>query len=499
MQAKRPPIVAIMGHVDHGKTTLLDYIRKTNVAGKEAGGITQSMGAYEITIPTQTQVGSGPRPQASGKITFIDTPGHEAFSKMRAYGAQIADLAILVVAADDGVKPQTINALKHIQEAKIPFVVAINKTDKPNADIEKAKMDLSINGVNLEGFGGDISWHGISAKTGEGVNDLLDLVLLASEMENLTYDTEETASGVILSARMDPQRGLSVGVVLRNGILGTGQFIGAGTTSGKIKILENFLGKNTKTLEPSAPAIVMGFEKLPNVGETFFAGKDLEIVTKLARGILKTTSDGDIKNTTPQIPGEKNENEIKIVVKADEAASLEVLLDLIARIAESENSLIKILESSVGNIHEGDVKTADSGEALIVSFRSKPDAAAKNLAGAKKVTILAFQIIYELEDSLRKYIKSATSKERRALEVLAVFGKAKGKERIVGGKILLGPVKNQETFEVWQEKRLICTGRIINLQSGRKDIQEAITNQEVGMLVESEEPIKVGNKLIFSE
>lgn len=486
MQVKRPPIVAMMGHVDHGKTTLLDYIRKTTVAAREAGGITQSMGAYEIT-------------HAGKKITFIDTPGHEAFSKMRAYGAQIADLAILVVAADDGVKPQTLNALKHIREAKIPFVVAINKIDKPNANIEKAKMDLGQNGVYLEGLGGDVSWHNISAKTGDGINDLLDLVLLASELENLTYETDGPASGIVLSARLDPRRGLSVGVVLGNGTLASGEFIATGTASGKIKILENFLGKRTAALEPSAPAIIMGFEKLPNIGETFFAGKDQIAVTALATGDLKSITAKDSGEATSKIPDGKNESEIRIVVKADEAASLEALTDLVRRIAELENSLIKVLASSVGNIHEGDVKTAESGGALIVSFRSKPDTAAKNLANAKKVTILASQIIYELEDSLRRYIKSATSKERRSIEVLAVFGQAKGKERVVGGKILVGPVKNKEPFEVWQEKHLICRGRIINLQSQRKDTAEATANQEVGLLVESEEPIKVGNKLIFSE
>lgn len=484
MQASRPPIVAIMGHVDHGKTTLLDYIRKTNVAGKEAGGITQSMGAYEIV-------------HAGKKITFIDTPGHEAFSKMRAYGAQIADLAILVVAADDGVKPQTLNALKHIQEAKIPYVVAINKTDKPNADVEKAKMDLGQNGVFLEGFGGNVSWHGISAKTGDGVNELLDLVLLSTEMEGLTYETEGAASGIVLSARLDPKRGLSVGVVLQNGTLEPGEHIATASASGKIKILEDFLGKRCKTLEPSAPAIIMGFEKLPAIGETFFAGNDLSSVAAFALGTIKHAAAGT--TTSAKNGNDKNDSEIRIVVKADEAASLEALSDLIGRIAELENSLIKVLASSVGNIHEGDVKTADSGEALIVSFRSKPDAAAKNLANAKKVTILASQIIYELEDSLRKYIKSATLKERRTLEVLAVFGKPNGKERVVGGKVLVGPIKNQESFEIWQEKRLIGNGRIINLQSGRKDVHEAIANQEVGMLVESEEPIKVGNKLVFSE
>ncbi len=484
MQVKRPPIITVMGHVDHGKTTLLDTIRKTSVASKEAGGITQSMGAYEITHGGQ-------------KITLIDTPGHEAFSKMRGYGAQIADLAILVVAADDGVKPQTVNALNHIKQAKIPFVVAINKIDKENADVEKTKKDLGQNGVYLEGFGGDVSWHAISAKTGEGVNELLDLLLLTAELENFTYDADAPASGIVLSARMDSKRGLSVGVILQNGTLAAGQFVTAGAASGKIKTLENFMGKRVKSLVPSAPAILIGFETLPNVGEIFFAGNDFEKATALALGAIKERASKSQK-TAGMVPT-GDENEIHIVVKADEAASLEALSDLIQKIAELENSLIKVLHASVGNIHESDVKTAENAGALIVSFRVKPDAAARNLATAKKITILASHIIYELEDQLRTYIKKMTSKERRAIEVLAIFGKAKGKERVVGGKVTLGPVKNQESFEVWQEKRLMGTGRILNLQSGRKDVLEAQTGQEVGLLVESDDSIKVGQRLVFGE
>lgn len=482
MPTKRPPIVAIMGHVDHGKTTLLDYIRKTNIASREAGGITQSIGAYEIVHSGQ-------------KITFIDTPGHEAFTKMRAYGAKIADLAILVIAAEDGVKPQTLDALKHIQEAKLPFVVAINKIDKPNADVERTKGDLSKHGVYLEGFGGNVSWHAISAKNGEGVSDLLDLILLAAEMENLTYDPDGQTQGIVLSARSDPQRGLSVGVVLKDGTLDVGQMITTGDASGRVRMLEDFTRKKATLLIPSAPALIIGFETLPEIGEVFFAGKELAYISKLACEILK---EKNIPLPKDCVPGAEPEGEeLAIVVKADESASLEALLDLIQKISTNEKSRIKILQSSVGDIHESDVKTAENGGSLIVSFRSKPDTAARNLAQAKHITILSSQIIYELEQELQKYLHSATSREQRSLEILAVFGQAKGKERVVGGRVIFGSVKNQESFEIWHEKKLMGTGKILNLQSGRKDIAEALQGQEVGLLVESEAPIKIGNKLIF--
>ncbi|KKT56520.1 MAG: Translation initiation factor IF-2 [Candidatus Wolfebacteria bacterium GW2011_GWA1_44_24] len=239
----RPPIVAVLGHVDHGKTSLLDFIRKTNFVAREAGGITQSIGAYEII-------------HNGKKITFIDTPGHEAFSKMRSRGAIAADLAILVVAADDGVKPQTKESIEILNSAKTPFVVAVNKIDKSNADIEKTINDLTANGVLLEGRGGNVSWQAISAKTGQGVDELLDLVLLAAEMENLTYNPDADAGGVIIEAKSDNRRGIVVSVIAENGILKIGDKIATFGAGGKIKILENFLGEKTAELRPSSPALI---------------------------------------------------------------------------------------------------------------------------------------------------------------------------------------------------------------------------------------------------
>lgn len=504
---KRPPIVVIMGHVDHGKTTLLDYIRKTNIAAKEAGGITQSIGAYEITHP---QINADQNADKRGlnisenqrknqresafKITFIDTPGHEAFSKMRSHGAKVADLAILVVAADDGVKPQTKEALAHIMEAKLPYIVAINKIDKPNADIERTKNDLMQAQVLLEGSGGDVSWQAISAKTGEGVNELLDLTLLAAEIQNLTYDPGSETRGVVLMSRLDPRRGMVVGLVVKNGILRQGQWISTPTAKGKVRILEDFLGRVVSALEPSAPALVTGFESSPPVGEEFVAGEvESLIATNLSTNI--TNKKDKISEIRAQI-SENSRGAIKVILKADETGSLEALQDLVGKI--SGEPPLSVIQASIGQIYENDVKLAAASNALIVGFKVMVDKAAANIAKAKRVMILTSSVIYELEKVLKEHVKKAAAKEVRLLEVLAIFGAPKGKERVVGGRVIHGPIRNQEPFEIWQGEKLIGTGKILNLQSQKKDIQEAEAGQEVGLLVESEEPIKVGNRLVFS-
>ena len=471
MTKKRPPIVVIMGHVDHGKTTLLDYIRKTNIAAKEAGGITQSVGAYEIAHNDK-------------KITFIDTPGHEAFAKMRAYGARVADLAILVVAADDGVKPQTKEAFKYIAQQKLPFVVAINKIDKSNADIQKAKQDLSQNEIFLEGFGGNVSWHAISAKTGEGVNELLDLIILAAELENLTYDPQAPATGLIMGSRPDPRRGILVSVILKDGRLEIGQNIATRMTKGKIRNLENFLGQPVQFLEPSAPGLISGFETLPEIGEEFLTFDGTPPVFKAA--------EFEIKAVTEQ---RDETQKINIIIKSGESGSLEALEDILKKLCKTLP--LNIVFKKAGNIHESDVKLAGSTNALIAGFKVKIDKAAQNIAKAQKVTILTSEIIYELEKKLTEYAKKVSSVEMRALEVLAIFGESKGKERVVGGRVVLGPIKNQEKFEIWRDKKLIGSGKILNLQSQKKDIAQVEAGGEVGLLIESDEPVKVKDKLAF--
>ena len=467
-----------MGHVDHGKTTLLDYIRKTNIASREAGGITQTIGAYEITYKEE-------------KITFIDTPGHEAFSNMRAYGARVADLAVLVVAADDGVKPQTKEALHAILDAKIPFVVAINKIDKNNADIERTKRDLYAAGIVLEGEGGNISWQQISAKTGEGVNELLDLILLAAEVEGLTYDPAAPASGVILMSRLDPRRGITAGVIVKDGTLRRGSLIATARANGRIKFLEDNVGKMADALVPSAPALVVGFEELPQVGELFIAGTDREVEIFLREHRADTKQELFKENT----PAE--EHAICLIVKADEMASLEALKFTVEQLKLPAPP--RFISCGVGTITETDVKLAGSTKSLIVGFKTKIDKAAENLAKSQHTTIISAPVIYELGKKILEYAKKLVPKEMRRIEVLAIFGEQKGKERIIGGRVVLGPVKNQEHFEIWREEKQIGEGKIINLQSERKDILLAETNQEVGLLVQTNDSIKVGDFLFFDE
>jgi translation initiation factor IF-2 len=272
---QRPPVVVVMGHVDHGKTTLLDYIRKTRVAEREAGGITQATGAYEIEYKGK-------------KITFIDTPGHQAFTQMRQRGAHIADLAVLVVAADDGVKPQTKEAIEILQQTKTPFVVAINKIDKNNADVDRTKQSLTAAGVLLEKYGGDISWVEISAKEGTGVDELLDHILLMAEMEELTYNPLVAGRGYVLESRRDGQQGITVSVIIKDGIARAGEKICTLSACGKIRSLETFLRERVKELSPSSPAWIVGFETLPEVGEEFVIGADVDTFVNPALAVEET-------------------------------------------------------------------------------------------------------------------------------------------------------------------------------------------------------------------
>ncbi len=469
----RPPIVVIMGHVDHGKTSLLDYIRKTNVTAKEAGGITQTIGAYEII-------------HSGKKITFIDTPGHEAFSKMRARGAQAADLAILVVAADEGVKPQTKEALSQIQSAKIPFIVAINKIDKSDINLDKVKNELMTAGILLEGYGGSVSWQAISAKTGQGIQELLDLILLAAEMESLKYNSQIKAKGVIIEALRDNRRGIVVSVIVENGTLKSGENITTPTAGGKIKYLENFLGKKVNSLEPSAPALILGFDSLPQIGEEFLTGEIAFNVMDIPLPAAKKS---------PVAKEEKSEK-IKVILKADNAGSLEALSDIFKAIPSTKP--VEILDQSVGRINEGDFRLAVGAQALIIGFKTKLDPTADSLQKLSPITIIASDIIYELVKKFEDYLDSFAKPDAVGeLEVLAVFGKPDKNKQIVGGKISQGLIKNQQKFEVWRNEQNFAKGRILNLQEKKKDVAEAGMSKEVGLLVETGDIIKVGDKLKF--
>ncbi len=478
----RPPIVVILGHVDHGKTTLLDYIRKTNVVAKETGGITQATGAYEISHPSASSgQASSAGSKESRKITFIDTPGHEAFSKMRQRGAKVADLGILVVAADEGVKLQTKEAIKILKESQTPFIVAINKIDKPNADIERIKKELMEAGVLLEGFGGNISWQGISAKKGEGIDELLDLILLAAELEGLTYDPEAKGSGVIIESHMDSRRGLAVAAVVKDGVLKVGDDVTTASAMGKIKILEDFLGKRVKKLSPSSPALILGFETLPQTGEEFFSGK-VNLV--------------EIKNSAPEsqveVP-ETTEDTVNFILKTDVSGSLEALAEIVRNIPD-----VRIISESVGDINDGDIKSAFSANAIIIGFKVKTSKAAENLAKAQSVKIITSEIIYELVKKLEDEIKKLKKPEILGqLEILAVFSGKAGKRQVIGGRVTLGSFKNNLTIDIQREEKIIGQGKIINLQRKKEDTSQVKEGEECGILLETNIPINVGDKLIY--
>jgi len=496
----RPPIVVVMGHVDHGKTTLLDYIRKTNLASKEAGGITQSIGAYVIEVRSKVEPKSResetdrgiprqmPRDDFANirKITFIDTPGHEAFSKMRARGAKLADLGILVISADESVKPQTKEAIETLKETQTPFIVAINKIDKANADIEKIKQDLAQAGVLLEGYGGNISWQAISAKTGQGVDELLDLILLSAEMEQLTYDTNAKVSGVIIESRMDSSRGLSVSVIVKNGVLRVGDEITSQNIKGKVKILENFLGERVNELYPSSPALILGFENMPQIGEEFTGGLQMN---------ANTSQISQISTASPSVVNASvNSRAQNSVLKADVSGSLEALSGIIKTMPE-----VKIISEEIGDITDGDVRNALNTKAVIIGFKVKVSKAAENLAKAQEIKIITSNIIYELIKSLEKEVENLKEpKINGELEILAVFGKKTGKggRQIVGGKVNFGSFKNNLPVNIKRQEKIIGQGKILNLQRGKEDISQISESEECGILFESDIIINVGDKLI---
>ncbi len=487
----RPPVVVVMGHVDHGKTTLLDYVRKSNVASKEAGGITQSVGAYEIN-------------HSGRKITFIDTPGHEAFTKMRSRGASIADLAILVVAAEEGLKPQTKEVIKILNDTKTPFVVALNKIDKPEANIDRVKNELTAEGVLLEGYGGHISFEPISAKTGQNVNELLDLILLAADYENLTYSPEVEASGFILEAKVDPRRGMEVTAIVKNGTLRQGDDIVTASASGKVKILEDFLGEKSKELSPSSPALIIGFENLPQVGEEFTSGKNIstDSVNKIAaianRGITQANA--------------QDENAIKFIVKASDSGSLEALSAIMKSLPCEKPVLI--LDESVGDIGDNDIKNAAASRAIIVGFKNKVSKSSKNLADIQKVRIVTNDIVYHLIKEVEMILaKPEAAAVTGRLEVLAVFNQTKLQKQLVGGKVLDGVMKNRANVEIHRitppssdadpskpvdtDPHLVGHGKILSLQSGKLEVQQVEVGKECGFIVNSSMAIQKGDHIII--
>ena len=476
---RRSPVVVVLGHVDHGKTTLLDYLRKTNLASKESGGITQSIGAYEVDYK-------------GNLLTFIDTPGHEAFSKMRSRGAAVADLAILVVAADEGVKPQTKEAIKILQETETPYVVAITKIDKPTANLERVKQDLLSNDVLLEGLGGNISYEPISAKTGQNIDKLLELILLTAEMEDLTYNPENPARGVVIEVSHSKNRGIETSVIVKDGILRSGDFIATPSASGKILILENFLNKKISEIKPSSPALIVGFEKAPSVGEEFQAG---------AKDLLAVDNDFESKNVRImpdnnsifEVP-DKNQK-TNLILKSAENGSLEVLSQVIKNLPQAKS--FNIILEDIGEITSSDIDLASSANAIIINFRSKLPSLTLRLAQNKNVKIISSDVIYKLIEDLQNSLQPVTKEKGGELEVLAVFNQSNPEKQTIGGKVIKGAVKNKSSFELERDKTIISFGKVLNVQVNKKDVPVANFGSECGLMVSSKILIKIGDHLLF--
>ncbi len=490
----RPPIVVVMGHVDHGKTTLLDYIRKANVAVREAGGITQATAAYEIEHRTTGAA-------EARKITFIDTPGHEAFTAMRSRGAQVADLAILVIAADEGVKPQTKEAIKIIEEAKTPFIVAINKVDKTGGNVDKARNDLMAAGVLLEGYGGQVSYCAVSAKTGEGVDGLLDLIVLAADVEDLTYDASVPASGFILEAKRDPKRGIEATVIVKNGTLSRGDAMHTRTASGKVKILENFLGKTVSELEPSSPAVIIGFEKIPQVGEEFAVGELAKGAVQDAAGSGSTNvARGAAVKAVNQIAKSKP-NTLNLILKAGDAGSLEALSVVLRGIDQKGGKEINIVEEGVGDITDGDIRHAIATKATIIGFKDRVEKGAKVLADAQAVTVITSEIVYDLATAVEEYFSGARGPAAAGeLEVLALFNQEKPQKQLVGGRITNGTFRPKTSFDIVRGvvgSTPVGHGKVLSLREKKSEIFQAEKGKEIGVLLDAQTLIQVGDKLVI--
>jgi translation initiation factor IF-2 len=479
---KRPPVVVVMGHIDHGKSTLLDTIRKSNVVDGEAGGITQHLSAY--VVPHKTKDG------AEETITFLDTPGHAAFQKMRLRGADVADVAILVVSAEDGVKPQTLEALESIKQAKIPFIVAINKIDKPGADIARTQASLIENEIYIEGMGGDIPWAPISAKSGKGIDDLLDLVILAADLNELTGDISARAVGKVIEGKLDTKRGNTATLLITNGTLKSGQFVVAGNAYAPVRIMEDFQGKTLREAGLSAPIRIVGFTEIPPVGIDFTvvdSKKEAEIA-------ITQVNNANIK---PNIPVRRSPLPIvPILIKADVLGTIDAIKHELDKF-ESDRILVKIIDTGVGDITVSDVQNVSATkDSIIVGFNVKVDRPAVDLAEKLGVEIDTFDIIYKLSEWLETALKNRTPKKEEeiitgSVKILKHFSVQKN-IHVLGGRAEEGVIKLNQRVHILRREIPIGNGTIKNLQQYKSDVQQ-VEEGEFGMQIETRAEIAPGD------
>ena len=485
----RAPVVTILGHVDHGKTTLLDAIRKTSVVEKESGGITQHISAYQVKKKGEL-------------ITFVDTPGHEAFSAMRERGVSMADIAILVVAADDGVRPQTEEVIQYLKDKKIPMVVAINKIDKQNANIQRVKQELADREIVIEDWGGDVVAAEVSAKNNIGIDELLDMILLVAEVEDLKSDNRRLPLGVVIESHLDPKKGNMATVLVRTGTLKEGQDILAGSVAGRVRRLEDFKGRQIKEAGPSMPVTVIGLHQSPNVNDVLQGVADLKSA-KMSQKEMQSNEFGGVKRFDAQQLGksieDQNVKKLNVVLKTDVQGSLEAIGQILGAI-KSDEVAINYIHQGVGDITESDVKLGQTSGAVVFGFNIHPTTVAKRLAEMSKVEIKSYKIIYELVEDIKKRLEAMLGEEivrtdLGKLKVLAVFMTGK-KDMIVGGNITSGKMKNGEFVEVIREEKVLGRGKLNNLQQNKINVDEVTQGHECGITFDGETKIKEGDTLV---
>jgi translation initiation factor IF-2 len=482
----RPPIVAIMGHVDHGKTTLLDTMRKTKVVDSESGGITQHIGAYQVERNERL-------------ITFLDTPGHEAFAAMRARGANVTDIIVLVVAADDGVKPQTIEVINRAKLTGTPLIVAINKVDKPDSNIERVKKELSDYGVLIEEWGGTTPVAKLSALTGEGVDDLLDLILLQAEVLDLKANAKGATLATVIESHVSRTLGSMATVVVQNGTLNVGEFVAAGKAYGKIRSMMDARGIKMKTAGPSTPVQITGLSDVPQAGDILKTYETADEAKTYAETIIKS-------DRAKKIAGSRKLNvsgkDLNLIIKVDVRGSLEAINDALNKLKNAEVKL-NILEEGVGEINENDILRAAAAQATVIGFHTRLNPQAAKMAQSKKVTVQLYDIIYELLEDLTKQVVDMLTPEvlRTDLgraKILAVFRTEKDK-MIVGGEVAEGKIKDNAQFEIKRGEEIVGKGNVLELQQSKISTKEVLRGSEFGVTVKSSVKIEAGDILVMFE
>ncbi|MDO8473199.1 MAG: translation initiation factor IF-2 [Dehalococcoidia bacterium] len=488
----RPPVVTILGHVDHGKTTLLDAIRKTNVTASEAGGITQHIGAYQVDVDGR-------------KVTFLDTPGHEAFTAMRARGAQVTDIAVLVVAADDGVMPQTVEAIDHAKAAGVPIVVAANKMDKADAQPERIKQQLADHGLMIEEWGGDVIFVPVSAKKGTGITDLLQNLLVVAEIAELKANPDRPAVGIVVEAGMDKSKGPMATVLIKNGTLRLGDTVVVGETLGKVKALFDDKGKRLKEAGPATPVGILGLSEVPGAGDELNAVKDEQEARKLlaqkqAQKLkAKAGKAVSLDNLYARINAGQMK-EVNVVLKADVQGSIQPIRDSLDKLSD-EQVRVNVIHAGTGGITESDILLGLASKAIVVGFNSRPEPGAKRLAEMEGVDIRFYNIIYNLIDDMGKALKGVLEPTYEEFveghaEIRAVFGAGKN-AKIAGALIRDGKASRGSGIRVIRQGKVVHASRISSLRRFKEDVAEVNTGFECGIGVEGFTDLQVGDMLEF--